>query len=87
MRCFVLAIALCVGLGSTDALARDQVLVKLRDDSTTKAKPTPAKTVVRTKKKQSIRRSKAVAKKPKAKAKAKTKSKPKAEDSRPRPMP
>jgi hypothetical protein len=85
MRCFVLALALLVGFGSTSALAKDQVLVKLRDDSAPKAKTTPAKSAtLRTKKKPPIRRGKAVAKsKPKAKAKAK----PKTEESRPRPMP
>lgn len=82
MRCFVLALAFSVvGLGSTDALAKDQVLVKLRDDRAPKAKPTSAKSA---KKKQPIRRSKAVAK---SKPKAKAKSKPKTEESRPRPMP
>ena len=88
MRSLVLVLALLVGFGSTDAFAKDAVLVKLRDGDKPAAKPTPTKSsAVRAKKKTPVRRTKAVAKsKPKPKKKPAAKSE-KSEDTRVRPMP
>lgn len=49
MRALVIALALLVGLGSTDALARDAAVVKLRGNAKAKPKPKakPAKRVVK----------------------------------------
>jgi hypothetical protein len=70
VRSLVLVLALLVGFGSTEAVAKDVVLVKLREPA---AKPAPKKTTVRAKK-QPVRRAKAVAKsKPKPKKKSTSK--------------
>lgn len=86
MRCLVFVLALLVGFGSTGALAKDAVLVKLRDGDKPAAKPTPTKrSAVRAKKKTPVRRAKTVAKsKPKKKSAPKTE---KSEETRLRPMP
>lgn len=87
MRCLVIVLALLVGLGSTDAFAKDAVLVKLRDDSKPAAKPTPTKSAVTRAKKKPVRRTKAVAKtKPKPKKKSVKKTE-KPDEPRLRPMP
>lgn len=90
VRIAIVALALLFGLGSTDAFAKDAVLVKLRDGSSQKAAP-KAKSATKSSsvgaKRKPVRRAKAVAKaKPKAKPKAKQQT-PKATESEIRPMP
>ena len=76
-----------VGLGSTDAFAKDAVLVKLRDEGKPAAKPAPAKSSTVRAKKKPVRRTKAVAKsKPKPKKKTVKKTE-KPDEPRLRPMP
>ena len=80
MRAVLVALALLVGFGSTDAFAKDAVLVKLRDNDAPKAKPSPAANKSRTTTKRKPVRKYVAKSKPKAKQK-------RAPEARLRPMP
>jgi hypothetical protein len=71
MRAVLVAFALLVGFGSTDAFAKDAVLVRLRDrEDAPKAKPSPTAKKSRTTTKRKPARKHVAKSKPKAKKKA-----------------